>query len=472
MRLALAELLPIESFQFRWPEGPEQFEHGWEGLVRNAGRQVGFRHGVGSRIVYDRQRVHTVTFLDGKPLVEGVESDDFEESGAVLSLIKPGPGHALARELSEVPLEYRDFEIVSHCDEIQAPYSKRCLALKIGIDDCERWATHAIRTAAARNTGSRSPAGQRPRGSAISAAADERLSGSPSQLVHSPSQGAPSVEAWTDSYIPYEPRDEGAERLRADLRARLGALEARPDQVLHCLFTGSKAVRTDIENVLLYNIDDTGACFQPAAFRGLVFEHSTRKPRPDPSGLDYACHYAYRLVPRDAPLAAWHTGATVARWDPVDLGTFRGDKKLAAIWWALSGSTVELGEERAAQKPFGVRLSLYPPQGVHPQTASLVKPLMDGVVCAFQAHRDRSTVDEVAERLAETLDAPAAEIAARLTSERRAVLGAVPRLLHPRGNGVQWAPADHLLVAGSLLIMPPEGQSWRLDGLVHEVAPF
>lgn len=131
------------AFDFRWPQVEEHFTHGWEGSLHHRGHRHRFLHGVGARDVYGRRRAHTVTFFDGQPLVEGVAADDFETSASLLSLIKPWRGHKLARDPRELPSQYSQLEVVSHADEIQAPYSKRCLAVKIKVDDLQAWGLHA-----------------------------------------------------------------------------------------------------------------------------------------------------------------------------------------------------------------------------------------------------------------------------------------------------------------------------------------
>ena len=80
-------------FDFRWPATVEHFTTGWDGVVRSGGRRSLFRHGVGERTAYGRPRVHTVTFLDGQAVVEGVATDDFERTRCLLSLLKVGSGH-------------------------------------------------------------------------------------------------------------------------------------------------------------------------------------------------------------------------------------------------------------------------------------------------------------------------------------------------------------------------------------------
>jgi hypothetical protein len=56
-----------------------------------------------------------------------------------------------------------------------------------------------------------------------------------------------------------------------------------------------------------------------------------------------------------------------------------------------------------------------------------------------------------------------------LFDSTRTVLGTAGTLVHLRGEGVQWNPADHLCVAGQLLIKQAAGNAWTLSGSIHAV---
>jgi hypothetical protein len=119
-----------------------------------------------------------------------------------------------------------------------------------------------------------------------------------------------------------------------------------------------------------------------------------------------------------------------------------------------------------------VFLTLYHPgtrsAGVGPE---LVKALIDGTVAAFQAHGSRSSAAEIATRLATATGSPASLIAQALLDDTRAVLGVSDRLVHLRGTGVQWNPADHRCVAGQVVCRPAPGTTWTLSGEIHAVSP-
>lgn len=103
----------------------------------------------------------------------------------------------------------------------------------------------------------------------------------------------------------------------------------------------------------------------------------------------------------------------------------------------------------------------------------LLKSLLDATVSALQAHRDKTTIEDVSRRLAEMLPVDADQLADMLMDHSYAVLGSVDRLIRKHGTkGFALAPDDHLCVAGELILAPPTASQWRLSGVVEEVEPF
>ncbi len=143
-RIVVEEVREIGAFEYRWPENVEAFTRGWEGVIRVGGRPRAFRHGVGARTVYGRRRVHSVTWLDRAPMVEGVEPDDFATSTSLVSVLRLIAGRGLVRQPSGIPPGYAGFRVVELPAEILAPRVWRGLAVKVRIDDLSAWAQHAI----------------------------------------------------------------------------------------------------------------------------------------------------------------------------------------------------------------------------------------------------------------------------------------------------------------------------------------
>jgi hypothetical protein len=277
------------------------------------------------------------------------------------------------------------------------------------------------------------------------------------------------VEAWIHDYIRFERRPPEQEQLRTAIRERLRGLAARRDQVLHATFLGAKHPGADVENLALYYIDDTGRSFASAARFGLRFELAPSVPR-SPTGTEYAFGYRYELAPRRASFPHWVEGRELVSWDWIDLGGFSGEKKLEQVWLAIARTATAIASPaKRKNAPFATRLLIRPPRATVPVLGYLVKGLVDGVVCAFQAHSDCSNVTELATRVSRVIPASPDEIEALLTSEQAAVLGAVPRLLHLRGRGVQWAPGDDMCMAGEILTLQATTASWALKGRIVEL---
>lgn len=141
--VVINDVSELEPFDFRWPVGSEHFDHGWDYTATIGGTSFLVRHGIGGRVVYGKFRVHSVTWLDKSPMVEGVAPDDYADSGSLLSTLRI-QGKAHVYEPSDLPMGYAGFTVVRQNDEIVAKYSRRSLAVKILEDDLAAWARHAV----------------------------------------------------------------------------------------------------------------------------------------------------------------------------------------------------------------------------------------------------------------------------------------------------------------------------------------
>lgn len=146
----LLSVKPIPPFSYRWPENVEEFSTGWEMQVRHGGHVHHLRYGIGGRPCFGRYRVHTVTWLDGHPMVEGAEAEDYSVTGDIVSVLKVSGGNRDAKSLEEVDPDYANFRVERHCDAIEGPNARRGLAVRIGRDDLQSWAHHALLRARAK----------------------------------------------------------------------------------------------------------------------------------------------------------------------------------------------------------------------------------------------------------------------------------------------------------------------------------
>lgn len=133
----------LGPFEYRWPDATEHFGRGWEFDARLGVARARVRHGIGRRQAFGRERVHTVTWVYGQPVVEGAETEDYATSRALVGVLKR-PDRKDARDLTDVPGGYEALRIVRHRDEIRGPNARSGLALKIPEDDLAAWATFAL----------------------------------------------------------------------------------------------------------------------------------------------------------------------------------------------------------------------------------------------------------------------------------------------------------------------------------------
>jgi hypothetical protein len=278
-----------------------------------------------------------------------------------------------------------------------------------------------------------------------------------------PSAGLRAVRAEADWALPYEPRTQKQVALRRELRERLRRLAAREDEILHAAFFGTPPHGADVENLVLYNIDDSGRCFVGAA-RGVRFELS---PRPLPRAARAAA-YVYRPVPRQSSWSLWKEQEVIATWEATDIA---GSGDRLGVWHAFRSSRP--GGTEVHNGAFAVSVSVRPPSPAAASVPRLVKPFVDGVVAALQAHADTTTLKEVSQRIASETGRPVDEIARLLADADGAALGTVRRLVHLRGTTVQLSPADDRCVGGELLIEPAQRSrsDWRASCRVVGVKP-
>lgn len=148
--LGIASVSAIEPFDLRSPSGGvEHFARGWSFDVRSGVVSHHVRHALTAREAFGRLRARSVTFVDGRATVEGVETDTYSDDGALFSLLKiNGRKHVMTR--SEIPAGYQSFEIVSLGDVVAANANAKGLGVRIKEDDLDKWARHALLRARSR----------------------------------------------------------------------------------------------------------------------------------------------------------------------------------------------------------------------------------------------------------------------------------------------------------------------------------
>ena len=261
-----------------------------------------------------------------------------------------------------------------------------------------------------------------------------------------------SGAAWPDAKLrvdesrPAETPGDGLGRAISAVvaaRAELGFIQYRPK-------VADKVTRNlDTENVLFYNVG--AAPFRNVATRILRFDRIRASPPASPSLLAFEPrHYVRYQRETRGNTFQYVEGPKLAHCLPVVLGSIseiRDKTKLPRLWWLFKRAVVKAtGATWSPRDPFAVQLHISGPAKCRLNLADVVKPLMDGFISALH-HYEGNQLDDVAGRISILLKHPIQYVRRFLLDDRNALLGprAVPHLY---GDGLQWSPADHHLIAG------------------------
>ena len=147
-----------DPFDYHWPrkkgeeDKPELYDEAHEAEISMGGQEYRVQIGFTNRRTAGKDRRRAVVFLnDGRrmrPVVEFVGTDDFDQSGKMVSLIKipneSGSGHTRLQPGDQPSSEYDGMPIVQYSREITGPYAATTLAVLVRKDEYSLMARHAI----------------------------------------------------------------------------------------------------------------------------------------------------------------------------------------------------------------------------------------------------------------------------------------------------------------------------------------
>src|SRR6266571_1654543 len=133
-----------KAFEHMWPNGQkENYHEAYSGRVEIDGSLRSVTIGFTERATAGRIRRRAVVFVDRRPLVEFVASDDFDQSGRMLSLVKRKTGKRL-RPGETTPSEYRHLKIEPYRKYVTGPYTSTNQAVVCSKSDLAIMAEHAL----------------------------------------------------------------------------------------------------------------------------------------------------------------------------------------------------------------------------------------------------------------------------------------------------------------------------------------
>lgn len=201
-----------------------------------------------------------------------------------------------------------------------------------------------------------------------------------------------SVLAASDFYISFEagPSQSDKNAQIMDFKSRLRtAIEGMRPQNQEILFAqyaeeGEKNRFFDLENMLFYNLG-------PSAFAGCAVHGISFSPLSDKallcrqSGLKNRKHvYSYQCLPLSAIESRFTDLPLMAEWSDIPLDRHEASSP-AKYWKAIRGARDNVTAFDYTESPissrFALKIALYLPGPV--RLTNTIKPLIDGVVCAF-----------------------------------------------------------------------------------------
>lgn len=260
------------------------------------------------------------------------------------------------------------------------------------------------------------------------------------------------VEIWLSRRLPFEPVGHIREA-RERLRTALASLEEQPRRIISATYTSSDLAPCDAENVLFYNVG--ASAFNAVAGAGLHFERRRSAPPAAPSGGTYGHYHSYVMV---EPPSGWEPGCELE----FTTGALTSSTKTHDVWWAATHAAARATGEFSG--PFEMRIDAYLPCARR-NAAALIKPLVDGVVCAM--HSDVVADPEAVAAIASRLEVENRAVRDALASPVCPVLGE-RSIVRPYRRGVKWDPADDLCDACTLILRQEPRCDCRVEVAVRQ----
>lgn len=242
------------------------------------------------------------------------------------------------------------------------------------------------------------------------------------------------VHFWSDVRIPFEPKGE-AQRARTALRSALRRLDVTGE--LDAVYASAQREFCDTENVLLFNVGASQFARLGADRLRVVRRFDSPPVSPSPIA---ASHY-HRYSTRRLATSGWTSRRTVGE------RRFALPSRLSAstVWAAARAGAVPSSVACGSQQ-LVLEVMLELPEGSRVGLPSAMKALVDGIIASFHCHDGSGEVAVLASRIANQLgDRRESALVSRLLLEGSREMGS-RALVREFGKGVQWNPADELLV--------------------------
>lgn len=269
----------------------------------------------------------------------------------------------------------------------------------------------------------------------------------------------------TNCYVPFEPKKQDARDLKEEIRKTVGQLEVGDNEVLLASYAeGNPKRKYDLENRLFYNIG-SGAfsdifCTYP---KEAAFVAASK-----PNNGQYI--YKYKVVSEEEVKEYLEGKTLIVKWQDIPIGPKQGkddkpDRYYEAIRRETDSIKIMIDDPKPDhildRAPFGIKIELTVPgsnKRLRPQPASVMKPLLDGVICAFHGEDGEKTKEAVKKRFG--LEKNNNEL---FEASNLNIFGSHNYLT--KSN--RWNPEDDRLQFG-WIIVKREGKEYKMSGSIYK----
>ena len=269
----------------------------------------------------------------------------------------------------------------------------------------------------------------------------------------------------TNCYVPFEPKKQDACDLKEEIRKTVGQLEVGDNEVLLASYAeGNPKRKYDLENRLFYNIG-SGAfsdifCTYP---KEAAFVAASK-----PNNGQYI--YKYKVVSEEEVKEYLEGKTLIVKWQDIPIGPKQGkddkpDRYYEAIRRETDSIKIMIDDPKPDhildRAPFGIKIELTVPgsnKRLRPQPASVMKPLLDGVICAFHGEDGEKTKEAVKKRFG--LEKNNNEL---FEASKLNIFGNHNYLT--KSN--RWNPEDDRLQFG-WIIVKREGKEYKMSGSIYK----
>lgn len=268
-----------------------------------------------------------------------------------------------------------------------------------------------------------------------------------------------SLEVFSTKRLPFEPKGWLLE-MREQIRSKLINLKSQ-DTYLFAMYKSEEHDFFDVENVLFYNVGAN--YFRHLDVSTLEFERVYGKPP-----IDGFKHYqVYQLINQYREVTNhWKKDGILAKWSGIPIPTIKSDTKPYSIWYSIRRGNIEV-IQRNQFSYYGLELTIHVPNTLKINVISILKPLLDGVICAFHYH-DQTEWDEVIRRMSRLMSVPRGHLERMLLKKDISILGK-RNVIQLFRNNIKWNPADDLFHYIKINILPSAQIKWAIDGEIFSI---